>query len=285
MLTGALTTCYIARLFISVFLGAKPFHLQGIKKEPWSERAVFALIGGMILFIGTSPFLVLNKLIAPLVEAFPFDHHSFEHLTHVNFWDLHDLLGVAAVVAIAAFIYTAGTRTGFFSRKLPDFLSVEHLLYRPLVGLIGIIYTGCGRVLEVTVDIAFINSPRLLVYFCRGGWMLDAAAEGILVGSLGPLKQSTCRISSLEQSGPFFSRIFQALTVFLLKVYDGWLKLLQSFFKYSKEAVMAVFFFLFKMDYRPRGRLFILINTANFEYYLIIFFITLIIIMSLQLFL
>lgn len=284
MFTGALTTCYIARLFISVFLGQKPSHLAGIKKEPWNERVVFAIIGAAIIFIGTNPFYILEKFVAPLVAAFPFGPHSFEHLTYVNFWDIHDLQGVVAVVAIAALIYIAGTQTKFFNRKLPAFLSVEHLIYRPFIRLITLAYTGCGRALEITVDSAFINSPRLLVYFCLGGRMLEAAAEGIFVGSLGPLKQTTYRVSSLERSGLYFSRLFQILNAVLLWVYDWWLYLLQSFFKYSKEAVMAVFFFLFKMDYKPRGRLFMIINTTNFEYYLLVFFITLIIIMSLQLF-
>ncbi|MDZ4133683.1 MAG: proton-conducting transporter membrane subunit, partial [Dethiobacteria bacterium] len=56
MLTGALTTCYIARLFSSIFLGKKPDGLIAKGKEPWSERAVFITIGAIIVFIGTNPF-------------------------------------------------------------------------------------------------------------------------------------------------------------------------------------------------------------------------------------
>ncbi|MDW7739947.1 MAG: proton-conducting transporter membrane subunit [Bacillota bacterium] len=284
MLTGAMTTCYIARLFSSIFLGRKPENLVARGKEPWNERAVFIIIGAVILFIGLNPFYVLKKLVGPLVGAFPFDEYSFNYLLKVNFWDIHDLQGMAVVIAMAAVIFILGNKFKLFTFRFPDWLSIEQSIYRPIVSGLMLIYTGCGRILETGVDSFYVNSPRLLTYYCIGGRLLEDAAEGLIVGSLGPLKKWSYAIGSLEKNGPFFRSLLSQVTMVLLFIYDTWLHLIRAFFHKSKEIVLSIFFFTFKMDYKPKGKLFMLVNTANFEYYLVIFFMVLIIIMSLQLF-
>lgn len=283
MLTGAMTTCYVARLFSSIFLGKKPEGLVASGREPWNERIVFIFIGAVILFIGTNPFYLLKTLIGPVVQIFPFDDYSFNYFLKVNFWDVHDLQGMAAVVGIAALIFIVGTRTGLFYRKLPGWFSIEQLVYRPLVNLFLFIFTRSGRALETVVDGAYINSPRLLVYYCIGGKMIDAAAEGVIVGSLGPLKTFSYRISSLENNGPALNR-FRALTAgSLLLLYNLWLLFIGTFFHRTKKVFLSAFYFLFDLDYTHKGKFFQMVNTANFEYYLLVFFIVLIIILSLQL--
>jgi len=284
MLTGVLTTTYIARLFSSIFLGSKPDHLHSTAREPWNEKAVFITIGAMMLFIGTRPFFALEKLITPLAKSFPFDSYSIKHLLEVNFWDIHDLEGMAWIVAIAAVFFTAGTLTGLFKIKLPGWLSIEQLIYRPLVSLLVLIFTRSGRALELAVDSAYINSPRLLTYYCIGGKMLDSAAEFLVVGTLEPLKKVSYKVNKLEQQGTFFIRLMRQVSWILLHSHKAWTYYLRTFFNRIRIFFLTIFYFLFRLDYKPRGKFFMLVNTSNFEYYVIIFFVVLIIVMSLQLF-
>jgi hydrogenase-4 component B len=284
MLTGVLTTCYITRLFSSIFLGSKPAHLKVIKKEPWNERTVFVTIGLILLFIGTNPFIALEKLITPLAKSFRFDAYSIKHLLEVNFWDIHDLQSMVWVVGIAALLFGIGTLTGFFNIKLPRWLSIEQIVYRPVVSLLLFIFTRSGRALELTVDRAYINSPRMLTYYCIGGKMLDAAADYLLVDTLEPLKKLSSRIYGFEKQGEWFTRFMRQIGWIMLNIHKGWVYYLRTFFNRSRIFFLTIFYFLFHLDYKPRGKFFMLVNTSNFEYYVIIFFLVLIIIMSLQLF-
>jgi hydrogenase-4 component B len=284
MLTGVLTTTYITRLFSSIFLGRKPEHLQPVAKEPWNEKAVFITIGAILLLIGTSPFLALERFITPLTKSFPFDAYSIKHLLEVNFWDIHDLEGMAWVVAIAAVLFTAGTLTGLFKVKLPAWLSIEQLLYRPLVSILLWTFTRSGRALELAVDNAYVNSPRLLTYYCIGGKMLDSAADYLIVDTLEPLKKVSYTINKMEQQGNLFVMLMRQIGWMLLNLHKAWTYYLRTFFYRSRIFFLTIFYFLFRMDYQPRGKFFMLVNTSNFEYYVIIFFVMLIIIMSLPLF-
>jgi len=67
-------------------------------------------------------------------------------------------------------------------------------------------------------------------------------------------------------------------------IYFKWLLLIRTFFHTSKFIFMQAFYFLFRLDYSPKGKFFMMVNTSNFEYYLMIFYILLIVIMSIQLF-
>ncbi len=283
MLTGAMTTCYIARLFSSIFLGHRPRSLVAKGKEPWNEKAVFIIMGLIILFVGTNPALVLNRLIGPVVGDFPFENYYFNYLLKVNFWDSHDLLGMAGVISVAAILFYLGRRYSIFERELPPWLSIERLLYRPAVYIFTLIFTRSGRVLETAVDSAYINSPRLLTYYCLGGKALDTAADYLIVDTLEPLKRLSFIIGKLEENGPLFSRLLAMAAGGLQKTYQVWLYSLQGFMHGSKVFIMIIFNFLFQLDYKHEGRFYLTVNTANFEYYVFVFFTMLILIMSIYL--
>jgi hydrogenase-4 component B len=284
MLTGAMTTCYIARLFSSIFLGKKPEGLVARGKEPWNEKIVFITIGAVIVFIGTNPFLILKQLIGPVVQVFSFDEYTFNYLLKVNFWDVHDLQGMVGVVAVAAVLFFAGTKTGLFNRELPGKLSIEQLLYRPIVSGFAFLFTRGGRLLELAVDGAYMNSPRLLTYFCLTGKYLDAAADYLIVDTLEPLRRLSYKISSIENSGPWFVRLMKLCSAFLQYIYFKWLLMIRTLLHTTKFIFMQGFYFLFRLDYSPKGKFFMMVNTSNFEYYLMVFYILLIVIMSIQIF-
>jgi hypothetical protein len=191
---------------------------------------------------------------------------------------------MAGVVAVAAVLYFAGSKTGLFNRELPGKLSIELLLYRPFVSGFAFLFTRGGRLLELVVDGIYMNSPRLLTYFCLSGKYLDAAADYLIVDTLEPLRRLSYRISSIENSGPWFVRLIKISTASLQYIYFKWLLIIRTFFHTSKFIFMQAFYFLFRLDYSPKGKFFMMVNTSNFEYYLMVFYILLIVIMSIQLF-
>ena len=283
MLTGAMTTCYIARLFSSIFLGEKPQGLSIHNREPWNERLVFGVIGAAILFIGTNPFLLLERLLGPLVRSFPFDEYYVNYFMKLNFWDRHDLQGMAAIIIMAAALFYSGHRFSLFTRKLPHWLSVEYLLYQPLVNILFSLFTRSGRIVETVVDNSYVNSPRLLTYYCVSGKIVESACEGVIVGSLKPLSKAAFTISVLENNGPIFGRLLLLTATILQLIYTLWVNWITLIFYYSKKIFLSAFYFLFSLDYTYKGKFFQMVNTSNFEYYLLVFFILLIIIMALQL--
>ncbi len=283
MLTGVMTTCYIARLFSSIFLGKKPEGLVVNGREPLNEKFVFITIGVALLFIGTSPFFVLRELVIPLVQSFPFDPYFVNYLMGLNFWDSHDLASMAVIIALAAALLFTGRRYNLFTRKLPDWFTIEGLVYAPAVNTALYIFTRAGRLLETSVDRSYIYSPRLLTYYCMSGQLLESAAEGVIVGSLAPLKKYGYRISTLESTGPALGKMTVLTSNALNVVHATWLKLIDNFISRVKKVFLSVFYFLFSLDYKQKGKFFELVNTANFEYYLMVFFVLLIFILAIQL--
>ncbi|MGM0689499.1 MAG: hypothetical protein ACQESO_07945, partial [Bacillota bacterium] len=144
-------------------------------------------------------------------------------------------------------------------------------------------YCISGQLVETSADSAIINSPRLLTYYCISGRLLESAAEGLIVGSLTPLRKFSYQVSSLEKGGPLFGRLLMFTSLALQLMHATWLKYIDALLSRTKKIFISVFYFLFSLDYTYKGKFFQMVNTANFEYYLLVFFILLIVIMALQL--
>lgn len=132
VLTSGLTVVYALRLLCQVFLGRNP--------QPRGAESVSAgqglALGGLALLvaaIGLAPGPVLAGLILPAAKGLHFDPHVLEHLAHLNVFTLHDLEGPLIALGIGAALYLlAGRRPAGVA---PPWLSVEELVYRPLVAL------------------------------------------------------------------------------------------------------------------------------------------------------
>jgi hydrogenase-4 component B len=268
-LTSAMTTCYIARLFSSVFLGQKPDGLKISGKESWNEKAVFITIGAAILFIGTSPFLILKSLIGPVVQSFPFDGYSFNYFMKLNFWDRHDLEGMVVIVAIAAVLFVVGNRTGLFTRKLPPWLSIECLIYNPLVSILAFIYTRAGRAMELSVDSVYIQSPRLLTYYCISGQVVDDSVNKGFYATPVLLAKTSAGAVYLEEQ--LFSRygikVLRIIANTGDAVYSLWVLFIKHIFSSIGQTLKNMFMLLFKFDYSARGdKRFQTINISNLDF-------------------
>ncbi len=286
MLTGAMTTCYIARLFSSIFLGKKPEGLEAAGKEPWNERAVFMIIGAIIIFIGTNPALLLKRLIGPLVGSFPFDDYSFNYFMKLNFWDPHDLQGMAAIVAVAAVLFFVGHRYELFTRKLPAWLSIEYLVYTPMLKVFLSVYTRSGRVLELAVDSVYMKSPRLLNYYTFSGRLVDDNLNKGFYSTPALLDKTSQKAVVLDEQ--LFSGLGnRALTAAVRAgetFYNLWSDGVNRFFSAALELFKKIFAVLFKFDYSARGdRRFQIFSISNidFDLYIVLIVIVAILVTSL----
>jgi len=268
-LTSAMTTCYIARLFSSIFLGKKPDGLKAKGRESWNEKAVFITIGAVILFIGTSPFLLLKSLIGPVVQSFPFDSYSFNYLMKLNFWDRHDLEGMVVIVALAAVLFVVGNRTKLFTRKLPYWLSIEYLVYSPLVSTLLFIYTRAGRALELSVDTTYVNSPRLLNYYCISGQFVDDAVNKGFYATPVLLGRTSAVAVYLDERllNSVGMQIMNFIKTALDSLYVLWLRNLERVFFTAGQYLKKTFMLLFKFDYSTKGdKRFQTFNISNIDF-------------------
>lgn len=129
--TGGLTAAYITKLWLKVFV-AKP-------KEPWNgvqdislrHKFVFGVYTAIVVFIGTQAQRVVNALGLPVVKEISFNPGDVDHLTHVPYWSGHEMQSALVSYAIAAAVLVLLWRFGDRLR-VPQWLSVEYLVYKPL---------------------------------------------------------------------------------------------------------------------------------------------------------
>ncbi len=130
--TSGLTVVYALRLLFQVFLGRSP---QPRRAEllPVSQELALASLALLVAAIGVAPGPVLAGLILPAAKGLRFDPHALEHLTHLSVFTLHDLEGPLIALGIGAAVYLLAGRRPVGAA--PPWLSVEELVYRPLVSL------------------------------------------------------------------------------------------------------------------------------------------------------
>ena len=85
----------------------------------------------VVLFIGTQAQRVVNALALPVVGEIRFNPGDVDHLTHVPYWSGHEMQSALVSYAIAAavliLVWKFGDRV-----KVPKWLSVEYLFYKPV---------------------------------------------------------------------------------------------------------------------------------------------------------
>ncbi len=285
--TGALTVCYIIKLTYGVFFGKRPPGLKHIPPETARERLIFAFMGAAIIALGSFPSLFLNRVIIPAAGGFGFDEGSIKYLARLNFWDMHDLQSMVLVLAAGALLYLA-LRPRFERVKLPSWLSVEQVVYRPLIRTAAALYTGSSRAVEAAVDNSYIYSPYALRLFTLCGYALDSAAELALVQSIKPLSRICYKLAALDREGlPWLGRRLQLAAVKLRDgVYNLWYKGLRLIMVNGLQFLRRLFFTLVHMDFNPQGiRLFQVLNISNLDFNLILILTFLLILLSLFFFL
>ena len=285
--TSALTVCYIIKLCSGIFFGRRPAGLETLQGETGSERLVFGLLSAGIIALGSFPTKVISKLIIPSVTVFTLEHHELEHLAELHFWSRHDLQVIGTVLALGLGLFVL-LRRPLYRFQLPGWLSVEKLVYRPLIRTAAFLFTGASRVVETAVDNSYVYSPYALRAFTASGSLIDAAAENMIVNSVGPLRRACLSLARFDSEGLIWlGKVIQRSAVRTRdRVYSFWFDGLRRLMYNTWQFMRSLFFMLMHMDYNPEGiRFFQTLNISNLDFNLLLVMTFLVLLLSLFFFL
>ncbi|MEW5784693.1 MAG: complex I subunit 5 family protein [Bacillota bacterium] len=281
--TSALTVCYIIKLFTGIFFGPRPAGLADLPRETASERIVFGLLSVAIITLGGFPSLIIQRIIIPAGASFTLDAYHLEHLAELNFWDHHDLQAIGLVLGLGLLLFLL-LRRHLYRLQLPGWLSVEKLIYRPLIRTGAALFTGTSRAVETAVDSSYIYSPYALRAFTISGNLAETAVETILVKSLAPLREACGKVGSFDNEWlPWLGRNFQRLTVWVRDgIYNLWFNILGRLLRNFIQFLHKLFFMLIHMDFDPSGiRFYQTLNVSNLDFNLILMITFLLVLLSL----
>lgn len=249
MLTSGLTVCYIAKLFISIFLGPRsPGLLAKLESadngETWIERFVAISFIGIISFLGLSSPLMLKNVIVPMANAFTYSEYYLNYLANTGVWYLADLFGIVIAFILGAVFYIVFKRKDLFSFQPPSYLSVEHSIYLPAIALLNRSFTRGGRFIDDTLNRGFHRTPVLLAKTSAGAGTFD----DLVFSSVG-------------------TRVVQTTARTWDTVYFFWINIVEFIFGGIGQHLRKAFMLLFKFDYSARGdKRFQVISISNIDF-------------------
>lgn len=259
VLTGGLTFCYILRLFVTIFLGREKENSQAYQSETLLERLIFTAFAGIILYGGLAYTQVIDSVVLPMAAGFGYDVYGLNYVAKSNVWNAEDLRGIALSLAIGAAVFTLLSRIGF-ALPLPKKLSIEQLLYKPVLNF-------------------------LLGSFMAVGRALESVTESVLLGSIRPISLLAGKTGSFD--GSFLPRFGRSILAALLAAQEHSYGLVVSKVseaaRYAQHVELIAFFALIKIDYNPRGdELYKRLTLMNLDLCLFIVIVSLVIIFSLR---
>ncbi len=310
-ITCTLTVTYIFKITRGIFFGIRKESYDDIDGETFLERMIFTAFAGIILVIGFMPHKVLRGIIIPLSQTFTFEADNVAYLADINLWVLQDLLNVTRPVAIGLVIYYFMNRAGLFEMKFPHWLSIEYLVYRPVVqALLNIIETS-GTILDGFVDNLYKPLALKILYVFKGsGAILDGFVENLyrplmrillnIIQVIGAVLDGLFDKTFVEGGKPgmaisrslasFDSDILPQIGVFvqggvsyiLNFIYVGWIRILNYYTKKLKNMGRKMFFALIKADYDTKGDPFYqVLNPYNYNFDLFVVWLVLLLLLSL----
>lgn len=213
-----------------------------------SMRAAILLVSGCCLLFGLWPNL--------LVSLLPYGSSL----------DVYSWSGAQAslqIILIGIFIFVLIAKVLEKGIHPPHWLSVEYLVYRPIISFIMIAFTYAGRLVEIGVEGTMVKGIPYLLAFSRKVAHFDERTLSNVGGSLAVS-------SSVMRDG----------------IHDGWLGGVSAMLNRWRVLIRRFFYFIIKVDYDPKGeRIFQLFNMMNFDFDFIIFIFTLLLLLGASIFL
>lgn len=311
VITSALTVCYILKLTLGVFFGPEREDRGQVGPEPLLEKLVFGLFAAAVILAGVFPKFLLTVVIIPLTEGFGFDPYRVNYLEKLDFWARPDLLAIGTALSLGVIFYLFFSKTGLFYRHPPRWLSIESLLYTPLVRGTVLVYTLLGSSLERGVDKAYVKpGPWFTSLFSRtAAWESKAAGfftevalkqasrmytgigsgldhlfEVIYVQSGIPFKALARRLAyfdavTLTRAGQAAARLSVGIQD---KIYSRWCRLASCYDAKLHRLMRRTFVAFIKADYDTKGDPFYqMINPMNYNFDLVVVWLVLLVILLL----
>ncbi len=136
IIAGALTVCYLIKLFRGVFWGPVPGKLDQDYKMPVSASIALVVYAIMVMGGGVLPNLLLERLLIPGAQLLDFSAYNIEHLPGFGFYEWFPLQKALVVVLLALFIYMPASARGWFDWAPPSWLSIQKLIIEPIWNLV-----------------------------------------------------------------------------------------------------------------------------------------------------
>lgn len=146
MLTGGLTTAYMIKLFVALFVDTNPYSQDvndSFKGKYMSKLSTFGLLLPALLLFVLGAFPEIMNRIGELGQEFFFGHNP-DH--EVNYFAWINIKGALVSLAIGAIVYFLIIRTFFIARDengylkyinpWPKYLDLEKYIYRPVLGIV-----------------------------------------------------------------------------------------------------------------------------------------------------
>ncbi len=211
-------------------------------------QAAILIVCALCILFGVWP-----ALLSPILP-----HHSS---LHVYSWS--GVWAASRIILIGLFIFILIARILEKGIHPPHWLSVEYLLYRPLIAAVMWAFTYAGRIVEMAVEGAMVKGIPYLLAFSRSVAYFDERTLSSVGGSVAVS-------SSVVRDG----------------IHDRWLGGVTSLLNRWRILVRRFFYFIIKVDYDPKGeRIFLLFNMMNFDFDFVIFIFTLLLLLGASIFL
>ncbi len=185
LFSGGMTAAYMTKLFIALFLEKNPekqMEFDQMKKsyiKPLSKGALVA-VALLIPVFGLTPGITMDGL-TELGQSFFVPGMK----THpVAYFSLENLKGAAISIAIGGGLYGLIRRflmaDGKYIDRLPKWLDLENLIYRPILekALPGICGTVCKYLDKYVVSIPVTLFLQVSALVCRS---MDHMADGVIL--------------------------------------------------------------------------------------------------------
>lgn len=191
LLTGGMTVAYMLKLFIALFVEKHP--TEQAKYDAMSTSCMkplsrFVLVGcsALIPLLGMTPYLSMDR-IARAGEPF---FQGDEMLHSVAYFSLENLKGGVISIGIGVVLYVLVVRlllmkkdergTAIYADRLPSWLDLENLVYRPLLlhilpGICGTVCALIDRYLVSAVVTVFLAVSSVV---CRA---MDSFVDGLIL--------------------------------------------------------------------------------------------------------
>ncbi|MCW3489180.1 complex I subunit 5 family protein [Dethiobacter alkaliphilus] len=258
-ITGGLTVCYIARLFYSLFLGPARGDTHKYARETFLERTIFAGFAAFLLYGGLAYSNVIERVILPMSTGFVYNDYYLNYVAKTGVWNGEDLFAISISLGIGAVTFLLLSRIDF-ALPLPQKLSVERLIYKPVLNFSVNMFMAVGRGIEFVTEGVLVGSVRPSVFLAR----LAGSADAGLLPRVG--EAVLLRLTQMRES-----------------VYTYVVSMVHEVQVYTREAEWVAFFTMIKLDYNHRGdHLYKKLTLMNLDLCLFIIIITLVIVFSLR---
>ena len=165
LIGGALTLCYYLKFFQGVFGGAARDGVMQ-RRPPGLLYLPLCLIIPLMLLIGLAPNYFVDALLIPSAKTFSFDPGSIKYVAEFSFFSASKLGTAFTGLLPAVLFYLLAARLGWLTRPLPRWLSIEYLLFAPLLNLAFAVLLRSGGSLDYGVNRFYYRLAGKFINIC-----------------------------------------------------------------------------------------------------------------------